>query len=158
MLMKAERKTMMMVKTPTKVLFSLDWTILLESVCRGTGKIWRTEEFQQLIFSFNWINWLHFLSHWFPVWTLFLQLCVKKRLCFFLYFVFKKKEPWLTVMKTFKQQLYFSLLKPFPFLVSHQQQKENWSTKGFTVSLQILFDKAHFIETCGRDCENLRTY
>lgn len=38
--MKAERKTMMMVKTPTRVLFSLEWTILLESVCRGTGKSW----------------------------------------------------------------------------------------------------------------------
>ena len=36
--MKAERKTRMMVKTPTRVLLSLDWTILLESVWRGTGK------------------------------------------------------------------------------------------------------------------------
>lgn len=40
MLMKAERKTTMMVKTPTRVLFSLDWTILLERVCRGTGNSW----------------------------------------------------------------------------------------------------------------------
>lgn len=42
--MKAERKTMMMVKTPTRVLFSLDWTILLERVCRGTGKSCKHEE------------------------------------------------------------------------------------------------------------------
>lgn len=39
-LMNADRKTMTMVKTPTRVLFSLDWTILLERVCRGTGKSW----------------------------------------------------------------------------------------------------------------------
>jgi hypothetical protein len=38
MLMKAERKTRMMVKTPTRVLLSLDWTILLDKVWRGTGK------------------------------------------------------------------------------------------------------------------------
>lgn len=42
-LMKAERKTTMMVKTPTSVLFSLDRTILLERVCRGTGKSWEKE-------------------------------------------------------------------------------------------------------------------
>lgn len=45
--MKAERKTMMMVKTPTRVLFSLDWTILLERVCRGTGKSWEHGKKQQ---------------------------------------------------------------------------------------------------------------
>lgn len=38
MLMKAERQTMTMVRTPTRVLFILDWTIPLERVCRGTGK------------------------------------------------------------------------------------------------------------------------
>lgn len=38
MLMKAERQTMTMVRTPTRVLFSLDWTIPLERLCRGTGK------------------------------------------------------------------------------------------------------------------------
>lgn len=48
-LMKAERKTMMMVKTPTRVLFSLDWTILLERVCRGTGKSWRTDRVRQWV-------------------------------------------------------------------------------------------------------------
>lgn len=42
--MKAERKTMMMVKMPTRVLFSLDWTILLERVCRGTGKSCKHKE------------------------------------------------------------------------------------------------------------------
>lgn len=39
-LMNADRKTRTMVKTPTRVLFSLDWTIRLERVCRGTGKSW----------------------------------------------------------------------------------------------------------------------
>lgn len=38
MLMKAERQTTTMVRTPTRVLFSLDWTIPLERLCRGTGK------------------------------------------------------------------------------------------------------------------------
>lgn len=38
--MNADRKTMTMVKTPTRVLFSRDCTILLEMVCRGTGKTW----------------------------------------------------------------------------------------------------------------------
>lgn len=39
-LMNADRKTMTMVKTPTRVLFIRDCTILLEMVCRGTGKTW----------------------------------------------------------------------------------------------------------------------
>lgn len=38
MLMKAERQTMTMVRTPTMVLFILDWTIPLERVCSDTGK------------------------------------------------------------------------------------------------------------------------
>lgn len=38
MLMKAERKTRMMVKIPTRVLFIRDWTIFLERFCRDTGK------------------------------------------------------------------------------------------------------------------------
>lgn len=40
MLMKADRKTMTMVKTPTRVLLSRDRTMLLDTVCRGTGKSW----------------------------------------------------------------------------------------------------------------------
>lgn len=40
MLTKAERNTRMMVNTPTRVLFVLDRTIFLESVCRGVGKSW----------------------------------------------------------------------------------------------------------------------
>lgn len=40
MLTKAERNTKVMVNTPTKVLFFLDRTIFLESVCRGVGKSW----------------------------------------------------------------------------------------------------------------------
>lgn len=36
--MKAERQTMTIVKTPTRVLLSLEWTILLERVCRARGK------------------------------------------------------------------------------------------------------------------------
>lgn len=46
-LMNADRKTMTMVKTPTRVLFSRDCTILLEMVCRGTGKTWECGENQQ---------------------------------------------------------------------------------------------------------------
>lgn len=38
MLTKAERKTRIMAKTPTKVLLVLDCTIFLERVWRGTGK------------------------------------------------------------------------------------------------------------------------
>lgn len=45
--MNADRKTMMMVKTPTRVLFSRDCTILLETVCRGTGKTWEGGQIQQ---------------------------------------------------------------------------------------------------------------
>lgn len=40
MLTKAERNTRVMVNTPTRVLFVLDRTIFLESVCRGVGKSW----------------------------------------------------------------------------------------------------------------------
>jgi hypothetical protein len=40
MLTKAERNTRVMVNTPTRVLFFLDRTIFLESVCRGVGKSW----------------------------------------------------------------------------------------------------------------------
>lgn len=40
MLIKAERNTRVMVNTPTRVLFVLDRTIFLESVCRGVGKSW----------------------------------------------------------------------------------------------------------------------
>lgn len=43
MFMKAERKTSMMVMTPTRVLLSLDWTILLERCCRGAGKSCRRQ-------------------------------------------------------------------------------------------------------------------
>lgn len=46
MLMKAERKTTMMVKTPTSVLFSLERTILLESVCRPAGNTWGQRSFK----------------------------------------------------------------------------------------------------------------
>ena len=38
MLTKADRNTRVMVNTPTRVLFILDRTIFLESVCSGAGK------------------------------------------------------------------------------------------------------------------------
>lgn len=44
MLMKAERKTSTMIMTPTRVLLSLDWTILLDRCCRGTGKSCQREQ------------------------------------------------------------------------------------------------------------------
>lgn len=44
MLTKAERNTRVMVNTPTRVLFFLDRTIFLESVCRGVGKSWGRQE------------------------------------------------------------------------------------------------------------------
>lgn len=54
--MNADRKTMTMVKTPTRVLFSLDWTILLERVCRGTGKSWECGgNHQQENINYEWV-------------------------------------------------------------------------------------------------------
>ena len=38
MLTKADRNTRVMVNTPTRVLFILDRTIFLESLCSGAGK------------------------------------------------------------------------------------------------------------------------
>lgn len=40
MLTKADRKTRIMAKTPTKVLLVLDCTIFLERVWSGAGKSW----------------------------------------------------------------------------------------------------------------------
>lgn len=44
MLTKAERKTRIMAKTPTKVLLVLDCTIFLERVWSGAGKSWMWEK------------------------------------------------------------------------------------------------------------------
>lgn len=47
MLTKADRKTRIMAKTPTKVLLVLDCTIFLERVWRGTGKSCMREKKKQ---------------------------------------------------------------------------------------------------------------
>lgn len=65
MLMKAERKTRTIVKTPTRVLLSLDWTIRLDRVCRGIEKNCQQKDKQS--FTTLWNICLQYRLHQNPV-------------------------------------------------------------------------------------------